>query len=259
MTSLTIFTVATVKYCIFLPPFIASNLYFNKGCKVEVLIDNKTFNKLSQDGFIDYLREKFYGKVLLRSDYDLKHPHSRRFYEEPQLKSDYVYISDTDIICLEQFSEIHLKEMSKTGLPFSNILRPHKKAMSGLHFSKWDAMYPTPELKTLKTPIQYDEALLKEIVYLKTNLLPEEDYFYRPVHGIHASLSRFRFHQQIQKKRKFAKAYVELNESKIWRNFSEFFNKEFKIIHWAILNFIDIHHGEELANKNLPTLGDCLK
>ena len=100
----------------------------------------------------------------------------------------YTYIGDIDILCLESVSEQHLRRMRDTGLPYSNVLRPGKQALSGLHFTRSEAFYPQrlPEDADLRR----DERLLYQLVVSRGWDLPDPNHRWRPVHGYHMSLNR---------------------------------------------------------------------
>lgn len=125
-------------------------------------------------------------------------PNSVRFITTPTFKSEYVYISDVDIITLQKdMTDIHIKNMDKTKLNYSNIVRPLKntdgeiKRLSGLHFTPYSNYYPIPDISNLCSNgfLSHDEGLLYKIVEKRyPNFNYDESY--RPVHGIHVSLNR---------------------------------------------------------------------
>jgi hypothetical protein len=81
--------------------------------------------------------------------------------------------------------------MEKTKLPYSNIVRPSKNRLSGLHFTKYSNYYPIPEYGDLceKGLLKHDEVFLYEIVKKRHPKFNYDETF-RPVHGIHVSLNR---------------------------------------------------------------------
>jgi hypothetical protein len=80
--------------------------------------------------------------------------------------------------------------MAKTGLPYSNIIRPTPPLrLSGLHFTRSDAHYPLPEIND-PAALRLDEHLLYRQVVAKGLPLPSVEERLRPTHGIHFSLNR---------------------------------------------------------------------
>lgn len=94
--------------------------------------------------------------------------------------TEYVYIGDIDIIVLDStIVDQHLKLMAKTGLPYSNRARGGPRAqLSGLHFTRYDAYYPVPDVSDIDITQEVDEALLYKIVQRRG--LPIQDQIPRP-------------------------------------------------------------------------------
>jgi hypothetical protein len=203
---LNVFTVCSGVYKEFIPLFILSHLYHNDDCFVEVGVDSEITPELSKSlRVIDrfYLNKYSvyvtdFGPINIDGKNYKSIPNTVRFYTTPKNKSEYVYISDVDIICLQkEISKIHIDDMLKTGLPYSNIVRPtknesnHHRRLSGLHFTEYDSYYPIPNYNELckQGLLNHDEVFLYELVKIKyPNFL--YDNTYRPVHGIHVSPNR---------------------------------------------------------------------
>ena len=206
MNKINFFTCCNKIYNNFIPLFILSNLYHNKDSFVEIGTDDKNFEPTSKA--LEVL-ERYYGNKFLIREVNFNHiehegkkykmiPNSVRFINEPAMKTEYVYISDVDIITLQNdICDIHINNMKKTGLPYSNIVRPLKnteneiKRLSGLHFSPYTNYYPIPNISDLYHTgvLNHDEGLLFKIVEKKYPMF-KYDESYRPVHGIHISLNR---------------------------------------------------------------------
>lgn len=203
-----IFTCCNGQYKNFIPLFIFSNLYYNDDSFVEIGIDNFEGTNLRLS--LSYLNKLFPERFLIRKvNFDFKYemndgsykspiPNSIRFITEPKIKSDYVYISDIDIINLEKnICDIHVNHMNEKKLPFSNIIRPYKenqkyRRLTGLHFTPYENYYPIPDFKDLiskGTLVGNDEILLHELVKKRYKNIDEKNQF-RPVHGIHVSPNR---------------------------------------------------------------------
>ena len=206
MNQINFFTCCNKIYNNFIPLFILSNLYHNDNSFVEIGTDDENYEPISKA--MDFLKKIYEDRFLVRQvnfnyvEYQGKKfntiPNSIRFLTEPKIKTEYVYISDVDIITLQRnICEIHINNMKKTGLPYSNIVRPIKnieneiKRLTGLHFTPHSNYYPIANVSDVYNTgiLSHDEGLLYKIVekkYPKFNY----DEVYRPVHGIHVSLNR---------------------------------------------------------------------
>lgn len=197
---LNIFTCCNGIYKDFIPLFVLSNLFHNDNCTVEVGVDNSNYSKIKES--LDILNNSYKDKFMI---YDVNFgnqivnkincntiPNTVRFFTTPKIKSKYVYISDVDIITLEKnFSEIHIKNMERTGLPYSNVVRPSSNRLTGLHFTPYENYYPIPNYTNLckKNILYHDEVFLYELVKKRYPNFKLDETF-RPVHGIHVSLNR---------------------------------------------------------------------
>jgi hypothetical protein len=195
MINTTIFTCCNGIYKDFVPFFILSSLTFNKKAFVEVGVDviDEDLKKS-----IDYLYKINTNFLVREVKFKLENtstcPNVIRFITEPQNKNTYLYISDVDIINLENLIDFHLENMKRTGLNYSNIIRPKGQSewrrMTGLHFTKWNKYYPIGNIdKFIEMKIMaHDEVFLYEFVKSKEQINYEETI--RPVHGIHISPNR---------------------------------------------------------------------
>lgn len=203
MSIVTVFTCCNKKYEDFIPIFIHSNLYHNRGLlDIEIGVEAVP----SQESIQSLIKiQEWYpeSKILIRGVdfksivlggklYNLS-PNVVRFYETPVLTNDYVYISDIDIITMTDIVHPHLNKMRETGLGYSNIVRPgsEPKRLTGLHFTKWDSYYPLGSIKESieASSLHRDEVFLYEMVDKKIGPL-REDLDFRPVFGIHCSPNR---------------------------------------------------------------------
>lgn len=200
------YTCCNKIYNNFIPLFILSNLYHNENCYVEVGTDDVNFEPIQKS--INFLKEKYPNKFLIKLvEFDtitingIKYqtiPNTVRFFTIPQIKTDYVYISDIDIITLEKnIVDIHINNMKRTNLPYSNIVRPLSnkpneiKRLSGLHFTPFENYYPIPNFEDLCKDklLNHDEGFLYKIVEKRYDSFNYNETF-RPVHGIHISPNR---------------------------------------------------------------------
>ncbi len=201
----TFFTACNGIYKDFIPVFISSVLFHNDDVVVEIGTDEIPTEE-SFKRSIRFLLGKYSGKILIHDNwisnfwhgprmYNIS-PNAVRFMLEPKLKSKYVYISDIDIIVLENnITSMHVNNMQTHGVRYSNVVRPLKnedfwKRLTGCHFAEWEFQYPVPDYKSLTDlrMVEHDECYLYEIISKKCN--PDESLKFRPIHGIHVSPNR---------------------------------------------------------------------
>lgn len=200
MTKLNIFTCCNNVYKDFIPLFILSNLYHNNDCIIEIGVDDVNYPQIQEsleilkinykDKF-DVYKVNFNEVEVSGKTYPII-PNTVRFITTPKIKTEYVYISDIDIINLEKdLLYTHTKNINKTKLPYSNIVRPSKNRLSGLHFTPYNNYYPIPNYFDLceKGLLKHDEVFLYELVKKRFPKFNYDETF-RPVHGIHVSLNR---------------------------------------------------------------------
>lgn len=245
--SILFFTCADKKYEVFAilyPLFIFES---NKNCFVEIGLEDLSSFFKKYDHLIKFYNEKYPNKLLYReiNFYQKKFfkkqkicPNSVRFLNVPQTKADYVYIGDIDIFILEEILPLHLKNLKKNNLDFSNIIRKNLNQVTGLHFIKYDLMYNESYLKDLKKINFFsdgDEVILYKILKNKNLKFPPLNLQYRPQHGIHVSLfnrppfsnlttkdqknSFPNWFDGINKEKNFAKIYLKKRYQGIIREF----------------------------------------
>jgi hypothetical protein len=197
-----VFTCCNGKYNDFIPLFILSNLYHNDNVFVEVGTDEyseisntnsiKLLNKLYPNRF--KLRYSNFNNYLIGNTQYPVSPNTVRFIETPEIKTEYVYISDVDIICLtKNFSQVHIDYMKEFNQPYSNMVRNGKDSLTGLHFTPYNNHYPLSDFGDLlindSNLLSYDEKFLYLLVN-KNYPIEINNNNFRPVHGIHVSLNR---------------------------------------------------------------------
>ncbi len=194
MTSLLFFTCADAGYEDFAPLYIASALWSVGDARAEVgLVSADAFAAANPEA-IRVLTAHFGDRFLIRDvpwqrDGKKVLPHTVRFLNEPLTHADNVYIGDIDIIYLDRnFPAQHLAFMETMNVPYANSRRTGTGRMTGLHFTKWEAMYPLPDLSDLDLLRENDENVLGMICDRKG--LPQHDKMWRPVPGIHVSPNR---------------------------------------------------------------------
>jgi hypothetical protein len=242
-----VFTCCNGKYNDFIPLFILSNIYHNDNVFVEVGTDK--YNEIYNTNSIEILHKLYPNRFKLRpsnfnnflidiTEYPTS-PNCIRFIETPEIKTEYVYISDVDIICLtKNFSQQHIDYMKEFNQPYSNMVRRGKKSLTGLHFTPYKNHYPLPDFNELlisdNTLLSYDEKFLYSLVNMKHPINVDNNF--RPVHGIHVSLNRDPYGDVgwgINKNRHLK--WLEFRNSDEFLTLEPLFNKKIK----EIINIID--------------------
>jgi FkbM family methyltransferase len=198
MQELNIFTCADRAYEDFAPLFALSCLLSNPQATVEIgLEDVDSFLLRHGPAMQPVLDAAGRGRICLRSvpfrttDGRKIFPNSVRFLTEPLIRSEYVYISDIDIVTLDRYLfRKHLQHIQRTGLPFSNMIRADGVSLTGLHFTSHGALYPLPDCSDLPLSTMNDEVLLRTVVERRTGQFTIPGKPFRPVHGIHISPNR---------------------------------------------------------------------
>ncbi len=187
--NLVIYTTANRPYEPFVLPYMASCLEFNPGAYVEVGVEDADRFRSENTEAFDLLYAR-YGASMDITNADFSHgaPHSARFLNESETQREFLYIGDIDMFIIEEITPKHLMIMERFNLPYSNILRQGKKALSGLHFTRTNAFYPLEKMEG--SIVNLDEAMLYQMVAKKGHDMPPEDFRHRPSHGYHVSLNR---------------------------------------------------------------------
>lgn len=190
MTNLNIFTCCNEKYADFIPTFILSNLYHVDDSFVEVCLDSSTTNA---ETFIPKCLYEFYPERFLVRNIDSKGIGALgtvRFFTTPIVKTEWVYISDVDIINMTtDIVGVHKKIMSDANIPYSNMIRENSLRLTGLHFTHWDNYYPIQNYSDIASYAKQDEEFLYQLMAKRFPNVDNKNKV-RPVHGIHASPNR---------------------------------------------------------------------
>lgn len=199
MNKLLIYTCCDEKYSHFVPLFVASNLWSNKNIDIEIHLESSLTD--SEKSAIEYIKsvypkseilikENCYEKIstnIYRFNNQKVWSNTLRFIDKPDLYAEYVYISDVDIVVLEDIFDVHYQHMVDRGLVYSNIVRKNAPThLTGLHFVKYDEYFPVDEKFKVSG---CDEEVLLKIMKAKNHKI-DYDTDFRPVHGIHMSLNR---------------------------------------------------------------------
>lgn len=190
----------------FLIPFTFFCLLFNKNAHVEIIVlDPNNFNK-KYNKEINSIRKINDNFLIRKPQYKLnKHiPNTYRFFEVPTVQSKYTYISDIDIMYMEDILYKYLDNwplvapaLSTTPsyLPYSNMLRTKENCrLTGVMMVKNDIYYTNEFIKCQKKYYNINIANNDELILGKMceeiHGLPDYSFRYRPIYGIHFSPNR---------------------------------------------------------------------
>lgn len=228
--SLLYFTCANRAYDDFVPLYVASGLWHAPGSRCEVgLEDLQSFEENHREALDLLLTWYGFDRILLRTANQFKEstrilPNTVRFIDEPNWSAEYIYVGDVDFLILRRdLQKQHITFMHKMGLSYSNSVRPNTRRMSGLHFSRYDALYPLPALTDLDLTKMNDEEVLYEICLRKGLEIQDKEWF-RPEPGIHLSPNRSPLDRKVNGRlvpgwgiRPFAKAYSAFRNTKFFK------------------------------------------
>ena len=236
----TFFTSANRRYEMFVLPYIIGALTHNPDARVEICLENThEFLADNSNGIRILLQHFGETRILLRDIVTAigVSPNSVRFLETPEVITKYTYIGDIDILILEAVSQRHIDRMAHEHLPYSNVLRAGRRALSGLHFTRSEAYYPV--CVPPGTNLNLDEELLYSLVMSRRIPLPPKDWR-RPMHGYHLSPNRSplpRFvdgkrtvHWGLDKSRAHFKAYCALQRRPVWREMFPCFDRRYRLL-----------------------------
>lgn len=242
------FTSANHRYEPFVLPYIASILAHNRDAIVEIVLECPDQFESANSDALEILNKRYPNRFVFRSgDFVGCSPNSVRFLETPTHRAENVYIGDIDILVLGHVAPRHFARMHETGLPYSNILRKNGRALSGLHFSRYDAHYPLPEIVDSK--LKYlDEALLYQQVLAKGHPLPVDDGWQRSIHGFHMSLSRSPFGKPgWGLASEFFPAYKALRRSSLWQELTPLFDQRYQRLLYLLDSVLVARFHDEMA------------
>lgn len=187
-----IYSYADERYYKFVTPFIQFALASNPLAYVEIILEDKEYFLANYDKQIHALKY-YHGSFSFTQskfrDADIW-PNTIRFVQNPETVAKYLYITDIDILILNNLLDLHLPTMRKHNMFYSNVVRRNcnPRRMSGLHFIEYDKYFP---LDVEKYNISgNDEAVLYSIMSQMHPDAINHAYDYRPAPGIHISLNR---------------------------------------------------------------------
>ena len=262
MIRTTVFSSANKLYEMFVVPFVVTSLIHNDDARVEICLEDADEFELDNAEAIDILDRHFGADRFLFRDIvvgiDVPSPNTVRFLETPQVTTEFTYIGDVDILILEAISPIHIARMRDSGLPYSNVVRDGRDALSGLHFTRSDAYYPVEIPADVR--LNLDEALLYQLVTRRGLPLPPGGLG-RPTHGYHLSPNRAPLPTVVdgrvpagwgvESKARF-KAYCALRHHCAWREVHGHLDRRFRVL----LGLLDLALASEHPSYELNRNGE---
>lgn len=187
---LLVYTYANAKYYDFAILYPIWVLTSNKDACVEIALENQHAFYKKYSHLVNYYNKAFPGRVKFTQipKKFLSVPAGTiRFISRPTTVADYVYIGDIDILVLYDIYKLHIANIKRNKLDFSNIKRKGADLLSGLHFIKYDRMYPVI-LDNIDIKHDIDENVLYKLMKNKKYKIPDENtQAFRPLCGIHIS------------------------------------------------------------------------
>ena len=188
-SKLLVYTYANKNYYPFAVLYQIFFIQKNPDADVEIIIENYNEFYEQYKHLLDFYK-KYYPNVYFHQiDKNIKSlPGTTRFITTPIKTADYIYIGDIDIFICENILRPHLKNIKDNNLDFSNIKRKNEFVLSGLHFIKYDKMYPVKIPSDVNLETERDESVLYKMMLTKGYKIPDENkHTFRPLLGLHAS------------------------------------------------------------------------
>lgn len=172
-------------------PFIFFSLLSEKNSHVELIVRDV-------DGFNSRYQEELSAISQYNDNFLIRQPtvkcdgvNSLRFFEIPTVNSKYTYITDIDVLNLDECVGLYEK-FWPSGLCYNNILRPvSSPRLSGIHMCKTQEFYSDKYKDILRTTpkTNADESLLAHMCNA-VHGLPVKEHSFRPILGVHFSPNR---------------------------------------------------------------------
>jgi hypothetical protein len=176
------------------------------------MLDTKTKNTIKTLGCKNYCLKENWNTDYQKGAHVTKA--LRWVISEDELGTyDHAYIGDVDIMIAKEKENLfdkHLKHAALLELPYSNMIRPEKERVSGLHFIKTKSYFDKTKDKIKEVKKQMKQQgqsyvlsfkgknegvlyyILKESGLLNNLLLSSNELKYRPHHGVHLGCFRNR-------------------------------------------------------------------
>lgn len=225
----------------FLIPFTFFSLLFNKNSHVEIIVLNPNKFKEKYKKEIESIKKINKNFLIRKPQCKLNRniPNTYRFFETPTVKSKYTYISDIDIMYLEDIIIKYINTWPEN-LPYHNILRESDSSrLTGVMMVETEKYYTSifkkcQEKYYNENKNDNDEKILAKMckdIYG----LPNLTFRYRPILGIHFSLNRGKNKKmELKTTKKYVYSFMSIVE-----NYEELFKYEiFENLLNQIENFI---------------------
>lgn len=243
---LLILSYADKCYYKFVIPFIVFARHYNPGCKIEIVVDSVENFSAEYANQLGILYQESNDFVISQSTFNSSRlvANNIRFFHNPEIYAQYVYICDIDILIMDDILKLHLPHLAKYNTFYSNIVRKgsNPPRMTGLHFIKFDCYYPVSNEEFDLS--ENDEVNLYKLMKLKHPNEIVDNINYRPVPGIHISLNRNPFGHAIGNKRigweyqRYASEFMKFSRGTYYHNHIDLFDLSIKhiliIVEYAI-------------------------
>jgi hypothetical protein len=248
----------------FVLPYIFSHLYFNKDAFVEIYVRSNNFDCEAINLLYDMFESSFTIKNLPFDVRERKMPESAfRFIMEPEVKLEYTYIGDVDILCLlSNIAESEGKKISEHGGIFINRIRPSSKRLTGLHCVKTNPYYDMTRniRESIICNSGSDEMMLYQIVDEAIGGLDQYKNDSMPDQGFHLSLNREPLYNPNFPNippwnlctKEMRNIYLEMKKSNEWSKIYPYFDPKYKDMLSKAENAFDKADDPRII-KNLTT------
>jgi len=184
-------------YASFLIPFTFFALLTNNNSHVEIIVNNINGFKKKYRNEIKIL-EEINNNFLIREPQfkpNRNIPNTYRFFEKPTIDSEYTYISDIDIMFLEDNIIPKYESFWPLNLPYNNILRVKNSVrLTGVHMVKTKKYYTKKLVMCQAKHYNLNKSGNDEIILgamcREVFGLPNFKHRMRPIYGIHFSPNR---------------------------------------------------------------------
>lgn len=183
-------------YQSFLIPFTFFALQTDPNSHVEIIVENVLAFKEKYNKELVLMQQINKNFLIREPTYPRnKHiPNTYRFFEKQHVDSVYTYISDVDIMFLQNDIVTKYLESWPANLPYNNKLRLNAPShLTGVHMVKTKEYYTDRlyecQKKYYHGTVENDEVILQKICK-EIFGLPELSHQFRPIYGIHFSPSR---------------------------------------------------------------------
>ena len=187
----------TTLYSSFLIPYAFFVLHTHKNSHVDLLVSDVTaFKKLFHEEIAEL--QKYNTSFMIREPRFGRNrhpPNTMRFFEKPSVPATYTYITDVDIMFLDDTLLSSYKDNWPQGLPYNNMLRSTDSVrLTGVHMVKTEEYFTQALDESQKKHYELDHDENDEVTLghmcAEAHGLPSYDHRFRPIHGIHFSPCR---------------------------------------------------------------------